>query len=53
MTFEAEDERYHWLTTSLCLLEGLIDSETKKMSARIYACVNQLGNARPAVSSEG
>jgi hypothetical protein len=44
VTFEAEDERYHWLNTSLCVLEGLIDSKTGSMQARIYACVNELGD---------
>lgn len=45
VTFEAEDERYRWLNTSLCVLEGLIDSRTSKMYARIYACVNELTDA--------
>jgi hypothetical protein len=42
VTFEAEDERYRWLNTSFCVLEGVIDGERLSMRARIYACVNDL-----------
>jgi hypothetical protein len=45
VTFEAEDERYLWLNTSVCVLEGLIDSQTGLMKARIYECLNELGDA--------
>lgn len=45
VTFEAEDERYLWLNTSTCVLEGLIDSQTGRMKARIYECLNELGDA--------
>ena len=45
VTFEAEDERYLWLNTSVCVLEGLIDSQTGRMKARIYECLNELGDA--------
>jgi hypothetical protein len=43
--FEAEDERYRWLNTAICVLEGLISSPitgTGKMRARIYSCVHEL-----------
>ncbi len=42
VTFEAEDERYRWLNTSCCMLEGIVDAATSSMRARIYACVNDL-----------
>ena len=42
VTFEAEDERYRWLNTSFCVLEGIMDADTSSMRARIYACVNDL-----------
>jgi hypothetical protein len=42
MTLEAEDERYRWLKTSFCVLEGIINAQTSRMRARIYACVNDL-----------
>jgi hypothetical protein len=45
VTFETEDERYTWMNTSVCVLEGLIDSQTGHMKARIYACLNELGDA--------
>ena len=41
-TFEAEDERYRWLNTSICFLEGVINAQTVSMRARIYACVHEL-----------
>jgi hypothetical protein len=40
--FEAEAEPYRWLNTSLCVLEGLIDSERLTMRARVYACWSDL-----------
>jgi hypothetical protein len=43
--FEAEDERYHWLNTAICVLEGVISSsptDIGKMRARIYSCVYEL-----------
>jgi hypothetical protein len=36
--FETEAESYGWLNTTLCVLEGLIDSERLSMRARVYAC---------------
>ncbi len=42
VTFEAENERYRWLNTSFCALEGIIDAQTASMRARVYACVNDL-----------
>ena len=38
--FEAEAEPYRWLNESLCVLEGLIESE--HMRAKIYACHSDL-----------
>lgn len=40
--FEAEDERYQWLNTTLCVLEGLIDAEHLVMRARVFACQHEL-----------
>jgi len=40
--FETEDDHYHWLNTTFCLLEGVLDVETLSVRARIYACVNEL-----------
>jgi hypothetical protein len=40
--FEAEDARYQWLNTTVCILEGLISSERGSMRARVYACVHEL-----------
>ena len=40
--FEAEAESYRWLNNTLCVLEGLIDSERLSMRARVYACRNDL-----------
>ncbi len=38
--FEAQDERYNWLNSTLCVLEGLI--EQPAMRARIYSCLHEL-----------
>jgi hypothetical protein len=43
--FEAEDERYRWLNTAVCVLEGVISTAvtgTIKMRAHIYSCVHEL-----------
>jgi hypothetical protein len=40
--FEAEAESYLWLNSTLCVLEGLIDSERLSMRARVYACRHDL-----------
>lgn len=40
--FETEDDRYRWLNSTLCVLEGVIDFETLNMRARIYLCVHEL-----------
>jgi hypothetical protein len=40
--FEAEDQRYCWLNTTMCILEGVISAERGSMRARIYACVHEL-----------
>jgi hypothetical protein len=45
VTLEAEDERYRWLNNSVFVLEGLIDSQTGRMKAHIYECLNELGSA--------
>lgn len=42
ITFEAEAERYRWLSNAFCVLEGLIDMSTGKYSVRIYHCINEL-----------
>ena len=42
-SFEADDARYMWLNTTLCILEGVISTERKHMRARIYACIHDLG----------
>ncbi len=36
--FEAEAEAYRWLNSTLCVLEGIIDSERLEMRARVYSC---------------
>ena len=41
MCFEAEDDRYLWLNTAICVLEGLITGHGQ-MRARIYSCVHEL-----------
>ena len=38
--FEAEDERYRWLNTAVCVLEGILSADG--MRARIYTCVSEL-----------
>jgi hypothetical protein len=40
--FEAEDERYHWLNSAVCVLEGVIRSGGGTMNTRIYTCVHEL-----------
>jgi hypothetical protein len=40
--FEAEHESYRWLNSTLCVLEGLINSDTLTMRARVYACQSDL-----------
>jgi hypothetical protein len=40
--FEAQDEAYRWLNNTMCILEGLIDSERLSMRARVYACRSDL-----------
>lgn len=39
--FEADDERYRWLNTAICVVEGVL-SGAGKMRARIYSCVHEL-----------
>ena len=40
--FEADDERYRWLNTAVCVLEGVISPGTGSMRARVYACQHEL-----------
>src|SRR5262245_6508243 len=40
--FEAEDDRYRWLNTAVCPLEGIIESGSGVMRGRIYTCVHEL-----------
>jgi hypothetical protein len=40
--FEAEDERYSWLNSVYCVLEGAVDPERLAMQARVYVCRNEL-----------
>ena len=40
--FESDDERYAWLNSAFCVLEGAIDPERLAMRARVYICVNEL-----------
>jgi hypothetical protein len=42
VVFEAEVESYQWLNTTLCVLEGIIDSKRLSMRARVYACRSDL-----------
>jgi hypothetical protein len=39
--FESEDERYHWLNSAVCVLEGELRSGGTT-STRIYRCVQEL-----------
>jgi hypothetical protein len=39
MLFETEAERYRWLNTALCVLEGVI--EAGRMRARVYVCIHE------------
>jgi hypothetical protein len=40
MLFETEADRYRWLNSALCVLEGVI--EHRRMHARVYVCINEL-----------
>ena len=40
--FEAEAESYRWLNNTLCIFEGLIDTERLQMHAKVYACHSDL-----------
>ena len=42
VTFEAADERYRWLNTALCVLEGIYDEAIEGMRAEAYLCINEL-----------
>src|SRR5687767_13452436 len=37
VTFEAEDERYRWLNSTVCVMEGAIEKGI--MRARVYSCI--------------
>ncbi|HEY7349300.1 MAG TPA: DUF3237 family protein [Ktedonobacterales bacterium] len=38
--FEAEDERYRWLNTTLCIAEGRQNPETMRFQLHIYTCLS-------------
>lgn len=41
--FESEDEGYHWLNNTLCVLEGRISSlPPHEMAAKVYSCISEL-----------
>lgn len=40
--FETEDERYRWLNSAFCVLEGKIKAAALRMEARVFACVSDL-----------
>ena len=40
MLFETEAEKYGWLNTALCVLEGVIEAGLTR--ARVYVCVHEL-----------
>jgi len=40
--FETEAERYRWLNSALCVLEGQIEASLMRMRARVYVCVGEL-----------
>lgn len=44
--FAVEDARYHWLTRTICLAEGLIFLVSHQMQARIFACVHELSEPK-------
>jgi len=37
--FETESERYRWLNSALCVLEGQVEAARMAMRARVYVCV--------------
>ncbi len=39
---ESEDDRYKWLNNTFCILEGVFDSNTFTMRARVYTCISDL-----------
>ena len=40
--FEAEDQRYRWLNTTFCVLEGVLDPDAANFKTKIYVCINEL-----------
>ena len=40
MTFEAEDQRYRWLNSAFCVLEGVGD--VGFFRTKVYVCINEL-----------
>jgi hypothetical protein len=40
--FEADDERYQWLNSAVCVLEGVIRSASSTVNTRIYTTVHEL-----------
>jgi hypothetical protein len=39
MCFETESERYQWLNSALCVVEGAIEMKSGVMRARVFVCV--------------
>ncbi len=42
IAFEAQDDKYRWLNDELCVIEGVIDSQTMRMKFNVFTCVNEL-----------
>lgn len=47
--FEAEDERYRWLNTTLCLAEGWQNPETLRFHFHVYACLIEAARVQPVL----
>jgi uncharacterized protein DUF3237 len=41
-TFEANHDAYRWLNDTVCVAEGVIDTESLRMTIRVYGCRNEL-----------
>ena len=42
LLFETQAERYRWLNSALCVLEGQIDAVRMGMQARVFVCLSDL-----------
>ncbi len=40
--FETDAAKYNWLNTAICVLEGVIDSKSLRMNAKVYRCLNEM-----------